>query len=102
MKHRLLAIVFLLLTGFHFVFGQEEISLEVAVAIALEKNYDVQILKKVSEAAETDKGYSWAAFLPRITATGARVWNENFQKLRVRDRESNEIVTIEGDIASNN
>ena len=102
MNHRLSAIVFLLFTGFHFAFGQEEISLQQAVALALEKNYDVQILKKVSEAAETDKSYSWAAFLPQLTATGARAWNENFQKLRVRDRETNDIVSIEGDIASNN
>ncbi|MEX2231933.1 MAG: TolC family protein [Cyclobacteriaceae bacterium] len=102
MRHRLLAIVFFLFSGFHFAFGQEEISLEQVVALALEKNYDVQILKKASEAAQTDKSYSWAAFLPQINASGARLWNENDQKLRVRDRATDDIVTIEGDIASNN
>jgi outer membrane protein len=102
MRHKLFAFLLLFFSGFHFAFGQEEISLEQVVALALEKNYDVRIQKKVSEAAQTDQGYSWAAFLPQINASGTRVWNENDQKLRVRRQETNEIVTIEGDIASNN
>jgi outer membrane protein TolC len=102
MRRKLFAIVVLVFSAFHVALGQEEISLEQVVALSLEKNYDVQILRKVSEAAETNKDYSWGAFLPQINATGSRIWNENDQKLRVRDRETNEIVTIEGDIASNN
>ena len=102
MRHKLFVFLPLFFSAFHFAFGQEEISLEQVVALGLEKNYDVQILKKVSEVAETDKDYSWGAFLPQITVTGARVWNDNFQKLKVLDRETNDTVTIQGDIASNN
>jgi outer membrane protein len=102
MGHKIIAIVVFVFSAFHVALGQEEISLEQVVALALEKNYDVQIVRNASQAAETNKDYSWGAFLPQINATGSRVWNENYQKLRVRDRETNDIVSIEGDIASNN
>src|SRR5687767_10540803 len=101
MKLKLFAALFISCTV-HFAFAQEEVSLEQVVALALEKNYDVRIVKKLADAARTDNDYAWAAFLPQISATGSRTWNENDQKIRVRDRTTNEIVTIEGDIASNN
>ena len=102
MKRRFFAVlsVFIFLTT--IAFAQEEITLEQVIALALEKNYDVQIVKKISQAAETNNDLAWGAFLPQVSASGARVWNENDQKIRVRDRTSNEIVSIEGDIASNN
>jgi len=100
MRHRLVA--FLFFSGFHVVFAQQEIALEQVVALALEKNYDVQIVAKESEAAETDNNMAWAAFMPEIRATGARVWNNNNQKLQVRSRETNDIITNEGDVSSNN
>lgn len=102
MNHRCIAFLLLLFSGYHFAMAQEEISLERVVALALEKNYDVQVMKKVSEAAQTNRDYSWGAFLPQINATGARVWNNNNQQIRFRSRETNEIVGDEGDVASNN
>lgn len=101
MSLRFFAQLFIFSVFTHAAFAQEEITLEEAIALALEKNYDVQILKKFSQAAETDKDFIWGGFLPQINATGARVWNDNDQKIQVRDRTSNEIVTIEGAIASN-
>ena len=82
--------------------AQEQITLEEVIALALEENYDVQVMQKLSESAETNKKLAWAAFLPQINATGSRVWNDNFQKLRVRSRETNDIIAQEGDVASNN
>lgn len=91
----------LLFSGFHAAFGQEEVSLEQVVALALEKNYDVQIMQNLSESAEIDQGYSWAAFLPRINATGSRTWNDNHQQLRIL-RETGEVVPQEGNVNSDN
>lgn len=102
MSHKRLLFVFLVCSGFQFAFAQEEVTLEQVVSLALENNYDVQIYKKISEGAEADKDYAWGAFLPQINATGARTWNDNEQKLRVRSRETGEIVTNVGDVVSNN
>lgn len=102
MKRRLSVSLFFVFSVSQFAFSQERITLEQVVALALEKNYDVQVMRKLSESAETDKDLSWGAFLPQINATGARTWNDNFQSLRVRSRETNDIIAQEGDVASNN
>ena len=88
--------------GGQFTFAQQQITLEEVVALALEKNYDIQIVRNESEAAQSDNDLAWGAFLPEIRATGARVWNSNDQKLQVRSRETNEIETIDGDVSSTN
>ena len=76
----------------------QEVTLEQVVALALEKNYDVQVQRKSVEAAKTDNGYAWAAFTPQLSATGTTVWSENpSQELRFRDREP-----LEGSTAANN
>ena len=102
MRHKFFAICILVLSGCDFAFAQEQITLQEVIALALEENYDVQVMQKLSETAETNKKLAWAAFLPQINATGSRVWNDNFQKLRVRSRETNDIIAQEGDVASNN
>jgi outer membrane protein len=89
MKHKLFAALVLFLLVSQVVIAQEEVSLEQVISLALEKNYDVQIVKKISEAAETDKDYAWGAFLPQINATAARVWNNNDQDLRFQDATRN-------------
>jgi len=69
--------------------AQEEITLDQAIAIALEKNYDIRVAKNTLEAAATDNQYAFGAFLPRIEAVGAAVWNSNNQKLRFQDEARN-------------
>jgi outer membrane protein len=102
MKRRL-AVVILLFFGIDFLAtAQQEVSLEQVVALALEKNYDVKISKAASQSAQTDKDFAWGAFTPQLNATGSSVWNRNDQELRVRNRTSNEIETVEGQVASNN
>lgn len=87
MKRRivLLSLVF----AVHISYCQEEISVERVIALALEKNYDVQLAKNVSEAASTDNRYAFGAFIPRVEATGTTVWNSNNQELRFQDETRN-------------
>ncbi|HEX6225999.1 MAG TPA: TolC family protein [Chryseolinea sp.] len=74
---------------FNTSFAQEEITLERVVALALEKNYDVQLAENVSEAAATDNAYSFGVFIPQIEAIGATQWNSNNQELRFVDESRN-------------
>lgn len=69
--------------------AQEEISLEQIIALALEKNYDIQLSKNAADAAETDNRYAIGAFLPQLNLTGATVWNSNDQLLRFQDESRN-------------
>jgi outer membrane protein len=101
MKRRL-AVVFLFFGVISLSIAQQAITLEETVALALERSYDVRVAKLVSQSGQTDKQYSWGAFLPRLNATGSSTWNSNDQELRVRNRTSNEIETVEGPVASQN
>jgi outer membrane protein TolC len=77
------------LTVFAFAANAQEITLDEAIAIALDKNYDIRVAKNTSEAAATDSQYAFGAFLPRIEAVGATVWNSNDQELRFQDETRN-------------
>ena len=98
MRHRLIAFLFLAFSGFHFAFGQEEVTVEQVITLALEKNYDVRIARSIAESASTDDNYVVGGFLPRITAEAATVWNDNEQRLRFEDATRNN----SGDAQSNN
>lgn len=69
--------------------AQEELSLEEAVAVVLEKNYDVRVARNVAESADLNNKYAPAAFLPQLSATAATVWNDNNQELRFQDASRN-------------
>ena len=79
----------ILITSIFFVFStayaQEEITLEQVVALALQKNYDVQLAKNTNEAAATDNEYSFGVFLPQIEGVASTQWNSNHQTLRFQD-----------------
>jgi outer membrane protein len=96
MMHKVLLLAFVF--AFHHSFSQEEIPLEQIIALALERNYDVQLSKNVSEAAATDNKYAFGAFLPQINAVGTTVWNSNDQELRFADESRN----ITGKAEANN
>lgn len=98
MRHSLIPFLFVIFSGFQVAFGQEEVSLEQVVALALEKNYDVLITKNVSETASTNDGYVVGAFLPQISAEAATIWNDNEQNLRFQDASRNN----SGEAQSNN
>ncbi len=100
MKCKLSVSVFLF--SFLFVFNtglaQDEVTLEQVVALALQKNYDIQIAKNVSEGASTDNLYSFGAFLPQLEATGSTAWNSTDQELRFLDESRN----VAGEAKGNN
>ena len=98
MKHRFFAFLFFILSGFHFAYAQEEVTLEQVIALALQKNFDVQLAKNLSESAATNNDYVVGAFLPQINATGTTVWNDNEQNLRFQDQSRNN----SGEAMSNN
>lgn len=74
---------------------QAVISLEEVITLALEQNLDVRLANNQLKSAETDDKYSVGAFLPVITANGARNWNVNDQKQMVFDPQLSEYVERE-------
>ncbi len=89
MSHRISAFFLLLFSVTNLAVGQQEVTLEQVVALALEKNYDVQVAKTVSESAATNNDYVVGGFLPQITAGAATVWNNSTQTLRFQDASRN-------------
>lgn len=102
MKRKLFLALVLFVVASRVVVAQEEISLEQVISLALEKNYDVQLVRKNAEAAETDNNYAWGAFLPQVNATGSVLRTKNDQEIRVRNRNTDEIDTIKGPTVSKN
>src|SRR3954471_1056128 len=70
-------------------FAQEKISLEQVVALAIDKNYDIQLSKNNSAVNITNNNYAWAPFLPQINGTASTVWNSNKQSLKFQDATKN-------------
>lgn len=89
MKLRLFAVLFLFFVAFNITFGQEEVSLEQVISLALEKGYDVRLSRNLSESAETNKNYAWGAFVPQINAVGSTLRNSNEQELRFQETSRN-------------
>ena len=94
MKVKVLAFVFVSVGAF----GQDKISLEQVVTLALENNYDVRIQENVVESASNDVNYLYGAFAPQLNALGAVVKNYNDQELRFQDESRNN----EGEARSTN
>ena len=94
-----IAVTFLLLSsiGVHLL-AQEEITLDRVIALALEKNYDIRLVKNVAEAATTNNNYSVGVLTPQLNAVGATSWNNNHQEFEFADETRN----VSGDAKSNN
>lgn len=60
--------------------AQPVLSLEDAIALALQHNYDIRLAKNDSAVAALDYEYRNAVFLPRLNATAANIWNHNNQR----------------------
>lgn len=73
-----------LLSGF-LTSAQRILSVEEAVATALQNNYNIQLAKNDSIAAAIDASYKNAAFIPRLNANAGTVWNNNAQKQILSD-----------------
>ena len=71
---------------------QRILTLEEAIANALQKNYDIILARNDSTVAAIDYSYRNAAFLPRLNASLGTTWNNNNTKQTLADgtkRESN-------------
>ena len=62
------------------VSAQQLLTPEDAIAAALEKNYDIKLVRNDSTSFAVDYQYSYAGFLPRINGTASKTWNVNRQK----------------------
>ena len=59
--------------------AQNKLSIEQAIATALENNYNIQLVKNDSASFALDNSYAKAAFLPRINAISNLQFNNNNQ-----------------------
>src|SRR4030095_2118971 len=87
---------FLLFISLSVLSQDKLLSLEEAVYIALQNNYDIQLAKNDSTAFAIDRSYAYAAFFPRLNATAARSWNNNAQKQELANgtkRDTNGIIS---------
>jgi outer membrane protein len=86
--------------------AQRQLSLEEAIATALQNNYNILLAKNDSMAAAIDYSYKNAAFLPRLNGNLGTTWNNNAQKQTLADgtkRESNGLKsnTVNAQLALN-
>lgn len=98
MKLRFFAAASILIGSYGITFGQEQVTLEKAVMMALERNFDVMAAKNVADAAQVNKDYAWGAFVPQINGVATTLHTENNQELEFADATRNN----KGSAESNN
>ena len=81
---RLFIFAALLITGF-IANAQKTLTLNEAVATALQNNYDIQISRNDSMVAALDYSFRYGAFLPQLNATAGATWNNNNQRQTLAD-----------------
>lgn len=59
---------------------QKFFSVQEAINTAIKNNYDIQLVSNDAESYAIDDRFSDAAFLPRLNATGGKLWNNNTQR----------------------
>ena len=87
----------LLLGGFS-ARSQQLLTVEEAVAAAMQNNYEIQLLRNDSAVAAVNNSYATAAFFPRINATTGLIANNNNLRQRLADGSERK----RGGIRSNN
>ncbi|MBL7744275.1 MAG: TolC family protein [Chitinophagaceae bacterium] len=71
-----------IIPGIH---AQRMLTLEEAIATALQNNYDIQLSKNDSAVAALDYSYRNAVFIPRLNGNLGTTWNNNAQKQTLAD-----------------
>lgn len=74
--------------------SQELLTVEQAVAAALQNNYDIRLIRNDSVLAALNNSYAYAAFLPTLNAQGVKVFNNNNIRQKLADgseRERNSV-----------
>lgn len=59
---------------------QTVLTLEEAIASALQSNYNILLVKNDSSVFALDRSFTYAAFIPRLNGSAQKVWNNNAQK----------------------
>lgn len=67
------------------LFAQDSLTVEQAVAYALQNNYDILLSRNDSAIAAINYEYRNAAFLPRVNGSGNILFNNNNQKQTLAD-----------------
>ncbi len=80
------------------VSAQQMLTVEQAVAAAIDNNYDIQLLRNDSALAALNNNYAYAALLPRLNASSAIIFNNNNTRQRLADGSERK----QGGIRSNN
>src|SRR5512134_2860451 len=81
----------------NFLQAQRLLTLEEAIATALQYNYDIRLSRNDSAVAALDNSFRNAVFLPRLNANAGMVWNRNNQKQDFANG-----TKREGDVKTNN
>jgi len=84
MMKRFFSVLLLALVG-KAGFAQDSLTVEQAVAFALQNNYDILLSRNDSAVAAINYQYRNAAFLPRLNATTSYIKNNNNQKQTFSD-----------------
>lgn len=106
MKRSWIVLVFFI-SSFQLV-AQQELTLEQAIALALNKNFDVQLAMNTADVAATNDKYAIGAFLPTLNASASLIRSTNHQRVEysgVRDSLNNEgtgeLVNAQGSVQLN-
>lgn len=95
-RYKVLVIGLLSITG--IVQAQTRpLTLNEAIATSLQNNYDIQLSRNDSNLAALNNSYSNYAFLPRLSASGGYIFNNNNQQQELASG-----VKRGGDVKSNN
>ena len=87
MKHKVLLLT-LFSFAVHSLLGQQNVSVEEAVAMAVQKNYDVRLFQNTATSAYNDNRYKFGAFLPFINGTGNYLLiSNNSKNVNFKDEE---------------
>ena len=86
--------------------AQRLLTLEEAIATALQSNYDIMLAKNDSAVAALDYSYRNAVFLPRLNGNVGTVWNNNDTKQilfdgSVRERDNLKSNNLNANLALN-
>ncbi len=65
--------------------SQEMLTVEQAVAAAMQNNYEIVLLKNDSTLAALNNSYAYVAFLPRLNASSGLIFNNNNTKQKLAD-----------------
>lgn len=97
LKRMKLIFVAIVLSASNTLYAQKILTVEEAVASTLKNNYDIQLRRNDSTVYALDYGYRNAAFLPRLNANSAILFNNNNQKQLLADGSERKLSGVRSD-----